>query len=120
MTETLISNCGNAVANGSPFGSVFFRGWYRLQTSLASSTARVLVRSSTAVFSDIIIETISALSGDVNRLIIPFTVDLSATINTLAKLQSAQFVYTTTDANAGVSPATVTVDAASLEITGVV
>jgi hypothetical protein len=121
-TETLTSNCGNAVAAGTPFPtSIIFRGWYRLQTTLSTSTARVLVHSSSAAFTDIVIETLAATAGDLDHLTTPFvSADLAGTINTLAKLQSAQIQYQTTDAAAGVSPAIVTADAGSFELTGVI
>ncbi len=118
-TETMTSSCGSVISAGLTFSTVTFRGWYRLQTTLSSSTAVIIVRSSSALFTDITIETLSAINGDTNRLTTPFSVDLSATINTLAKLQSAQFISQTTDAAAGVSPAITTVDALSLELTGV-
>jgi hypothetical protein len=118
-TETLTSNCGNVVAAGSVFTSVVFRGWYRLQTVLSTSTAKVVLHSSNASFLDLTIETLAAAAGDNNHLTTPFSVDISATINTLAKLQSAQIQYITTDAVAGTQPAIITADASSLELTGV-
>jgi hypothetical protein len=118
-TETLTSNCGNAVANGSIFTSVVFRGWYRLQTVLSTSTAKVVLHSSSAAFTDLTIETLAVVNGDNNHLTTPFSADVSATIDTLAKLQSAQIQYSTTDAVAGTQPAIITADASSLELTGV-
>lgn len=120
-TASLTSNCGNAAAAGTFYTSIVFKGWYRLQTVLSTSTAKVVVHSSTAAFTDIVIETLAAAAGDSNHLTTPFTsAELIGTINTLAKLQSAQIVYSTTDAVAGVSKANVTVDASSLLLDGVI
>lgn len=117
-TETLTTLVTQAPAAGTPFTAVLFKGWYRLQTTLSTSTAKLVIHSSSALFSDITVETLSAVSGDNNHLTTPFTLDVSATLNTIAKIKSVQFLYSTTDAAAGVSPAVVTVDASSLELSG--
>lgn len=119
-TETLTSNCGNAFPSGTARTSIIFHGWYRLRTTLATSTAKVVIHSSSAIFADITIETLSAVNGDNNHLTTEFiSADLTPTINTNAKLQSAQIQYITTDAVAGVSPAIIDADAGSLWVTGV-
>jgi hypothetical protein len=118
-TETMTSNCGNAAAAGTVFTSVKFKGWYKLNTVLSTSTAKVVIHSSTAAFTDIVIESIAATNTTNDHLTTPFTSpELIGTIDTLAKLQSAQIQYITIDAAAGVSPAVITVDASSLELLG--
>jgi hypothetical protein len=120
-TETLTSNCGNAAAAGTFYTSIIFKGWYKLNTVLSTSTAKVVVHSSTAAFTDIVIETIAAVNTTNDHLTTPFTSgELIGTIDTLAKLQSAQIVYSTIDAVAGTQPAIVTVDASSLQLSGVI
>lgn len=119
-TETLTSNCGNAAAAGTFYASIVFKGWYKLNTVLSTSTAKVVIHSSTAAFTDIVIESIAAVNTTNDHLTTPFTSpELIGTIDTLAKLQTAQIVYSTTDAIAGTSPAIVTVDAGSLQLSGV-
>jgi hypothetical protein len=118
-TETLTSACGSNIGTVTFTGAVY-RGWYRLQTPLATSTAQVILRSTSALFADKVVETLAATGGDTNRLTVPFVYDLITNdIDTLAKLQSVQVLHQTTDAAAGVSPATVTVDAGAIELTGV-
>lgn len=120
-TETLTSNCGNGAQAGTVYTSIKFKGWYRLNTVLVTSEAKVVIHSSTAAFTDIIIESIAAVNTINDHLTIPFiSPELIGTIDTLAKLQTAQIVYSTTDVAAGVSPAIVTVDAGSLLLSGVI
>lgn len=118
-TETLLSDIGTNVGSWT-FTSCTYRGWFRLQTQLVTSTARVIARSSTAAFSDITMATLSAVGGDTNHLSGSFTYDLfAAGVDTLSKLQSLQIVHETVDAVAGVTPATVTVDAGNISVGGV-
>lgn len=118
-TETLTSDIGASVGTWT-FTSCTYRGWFRLQTQLVTSTARVIARSSTSAFADITMATLSTVGGDTNHLSGTFTYDLySAGVNTLAKLQSLQIIHETVDAVAGVTPATVTVDAGRVTLDGV-
>lgn len=116
-TETMTSALGSNVPSGITFSSANYRGWVRFQTTLITSTARLIARSTSALFSDITMFTQSTLNGDTNFLDGSFTFDLvAAGVNTLAKLQSLQIVHETVDAAAGVTPAIVTVDAGAVDI----
>lgn len=116
-TEILTSAVGANVPSGITFSSAIYTGWFRAQTSLITSTAKILARSIGALFADITMFTQSTLNGDTNHLSGDFTFDLvAAGVNTLAKLQSLQIIHQTTDAAAGVTPAILTVDAGSVDI----
>lgn len=118
-TETLTSDVGTNVGSWS-FTSVTYQGWFTLATTLATSTAEVIARSSTAAFGDIVMITLSATDDSVDHSSGDFTYDLyAAGVDTLAKLQSLQIVHQTTDAAAGVTPAVVQADAGLVEIDGV-
>lgn len=118
-TETLTSDIGANVGAWS-FTSCTYRGWFRMQTTLVTSQCQLVARSSTGAFSDIVMASLSAVGGDTNHLSGSFTYDLyAAGVDTLAKLQSLQIIHQTTDAVAGVTPATMTVDAGRVSLAGV-
>lgn len=114
--EQLTSNLGSNIGQVN-FTSAVYRGWFRLQTTLSTSTASVIARSSNGSFADIVMRSESSLNGDSNFLNGSFTFNLfAAGINTLTKIQSLQIYHRTVDAVAGVNQATTTVDAGALEI----
>lgn len=116
---TLTSACGAAIG-AVTFTTAVYRGWYRLQTTLGTSTAKVVLHSTTAAFADVTMDTLAAVNGNTDHLTTPLVFDLvAAGVDTLAKLQSAQVLHQTTDGAAGVSPAIVTVDAGAIELGGI-
>lgn len=99
--------------------SVSLRGWFKSVNTLATSTTKLVLHSSSALFADQIIFSNTTLNSTVDHLSGDFTYDLIANgINTLAKIQSVQLLASTQDAAAGVTPAVLTLDAATLEIVG--
>ena len=117
--ETMTSELGSNLPSGLTLTSVIYRGWFRAQTTLVTSTAAVIAHSSSALFADVVMFTQSSLGGDTNHLGGTFTFDMiAAGINTQAKLQSLQIYHRCTDLAAGVTPAVLTVDAGCLEIAG--
>lgn len=119
--SNLTSLVGNNIPNGISFSSAVYRGWFKLTTTLAvTSSASVTIHSSSALFADITMVVLSSLNGVVDHLSGDFTFDLiAAGVNTLAKLQSCQVITNTSDATAGVTPATAAVDAGRIELTGI-
>ena len=119
-TETLTSDVGDSIPAGTSFTAAVYRGYFRLRTTFATSTAEVVLTSNGALFTDKVMATLAAVNGDTNHLTGTFTYDLIANgVDTLAKLQSCRVLHRTTDAAAGVSPAIVDVDAGTIEMTGV-
>lgn len=116
-TETMTSAMGAGIPGGITFSAATYTGWFRAQTTLPTSTARVVARSIGALFADVTMFTQSTAAGDTTFLVTPLSFDLvAAGINTLAELQSLQIIHETTDAVAGVSPAILTVDAGAVDI----
>lgn len=114
MTSALGANVPNVTVT-----SVIFRGWFKSVNTLITSTTTLTLRSSTALFADIIIFSNAAANTTIDNLSGTFTYNLiTGGINTLAKIQSVQLICKTQDAAAGVSPAVLTVDAGAIEITG--
>lgn len=117
--EVMTSALGSNLPSGVALTDVIYRGWFRAQTTLITSTAAVIARSTSGLFADVTMFTQSSLGGDTNHLGGTFTFDLiAAGIDTLAKLQSLQILHRCNDAVAGVTPAVLTVDAGCLEIAG--
>lgn len=115
--EILTADLGINVPSGITFSSATLTVWFRAQTTLVTSVAQIEIRALTATFSDIVVFTQSTLGGDTNNLTTPLTLDLvAAGVDTLAKLQDTQFVAFTQDVAAGVTPAILTLDAASIDI----
>lgn len=113
-TETLTSDIGVSIGAGLTFSSAIYRGWFNCTRPLPTSTVVIIAHSTSALFSDI---TLFSGTGTENHDSGDFTVDLVALgIDTLAKLQSLQILHRTTDAAAGVSPATINVDAGAVDI----
>lgn len=99
--------------------SALFRGWFKSVNSLVTSTCALKLHSTTAAFVDKTMFSNAALNTTVDRLDGSFTYDLIANgIDTLAKIQSVQFLASTTDAAAGVSPHVLTIDAGAIDIAG--
>jgi len=112
MTSFSGVNLPNITAN-----SAIYRGWFNSVNTLQSSSGRIIIRSSSSLFSEITIFLNTNNNTTVNRLDGSFTFDLiAAGINTLAKLQSIEVLHRVTDSAAGVTPHVLTVDAACLEI----
>lgn len=111
-TETLTSLLGANAPAGVSIASAIFRCWFSAELPLLTSTATVTLTSNGGLFSDI---EVSNAEGDF--LDGSFTYDLVAGgVDTSAKLSSLEVVYSTSDAVAGVSQATITVDAAAIEL----
>lgn len=116
--ETMTSALGTNVPSGITFSAAVYHGWFRAQTTLITSTARIIARSTSALFADITMFTQSTLGGDTDHLGGTFIFDLiAAGVDTLAKLQSLQIIHETQDVAAGVTPAILTVDAGAVDIT---
>ncbi|MFV8336425.1 hypothetical protein ACNQF7_10120 [Flavobacterium sp. RSP29] len=97
--------------------SAIYRSWFKSVNTLVSGNGNITIRSTNALFSDIIIFTNSGLNTTVDKLDGSFTYDLILNgINTLEKLKSIQILHKTTDAAAGVTPHVLTVDAGCIEI----
>jgi hypothetical protein len=113
MTSVLGANLPD-----SNITSAIYRGWFNSVNSLQTSSGRIILRSSSSLFSEITIFLNTNNNTTVNRLDGSFTYDLFANgINTLAKLQSVQVLHRVTDSVAGVTQHVLTVDAGSLELT---
>lgn len=111
----MTSNCGSGLPTATVTSAVY-RGWWNATISLVTSHCIIVGHSSSALFADV---TFIDVTASVNHLAGDFTFDLIAGgINTLAKLQSLQIIHKSTDAVAGVTPATFTVDAGCIELTG--
>lgn len=111
----MTSNCGSGLPTATVSAAIY-RGWWNAAITLATSHCIIVAHSSSAAFSDV---TMIDVTASVNHLTGDFTFDLiGAGINTLAKLQSLQVIHKSTDAVAGVTPATFTVDAGCIELTG--
>jgi hypothetical protein len=117
-TETLTSSCGVGIQAATAFATAIYRGWFVATLALATSTVKITLHSTSALFTDkVALTTTATLNSSTGT----FTYDLIANgIDTLAKLQSVQVLHSTTDAAAGVSPAVLTVDAGCIELTGAV
>ncbi len=99
--------------------SAIIRVWFRSANTLVTSSGSLIVHSITALFADIIMFTNNGLNSTIDHLGGTFTFDLVANgINTLAEIQSIQFIAGTADAVAGVTPHVLTLDAACVEIVG--
>tara|TARA_R110000744_G_scaffold152758_1_gene266981 strand:+ start:72 stop:794 length:723 start_codon:yes stop_codon:yes gene_type:complete len=99
--------------------SAVYRGWFRSATTLATSLTTIVMESITAEFADITMFSHRATSSTIDNLDGSFTFDLTAAgVDTLAKLQSCRVIHRTQDAASGVTPASLTVDASAIEITG--
>jgi hypothetical protein len=94
-------------------------GWYKSVNTLGTSTTTIKVHSLTGLFSDLTVFSNSGISTTVDHLTDNWGYDMiSAGIDTLAKLQSAQLLCATSDIIAGTTPAVLTVDAFCFTITG--
>jgi hypothetical protein len=114
LTSSLGSNVPTVLVT-----AILYRGWFKSVNTLVTSTGTLIMHSTTAAFSDIVMFTNSGLGATVDHLTGTFTFDLfAAGVNTLAKLQSCQMLHRVTDAVAGVTPHVLTVDAGSVEVTG--
>jgi len=115
-TEQLDSDIGSNIGSIS-FTTATYRGWFVSTTPLVTGTATLIAHSSDNSFSDIVMYTVSELNGGDNYSDGSFTFDLFASgVDTLSKIQSLQIYHRTVDAVAGVTPATLNVDAGSLEL----
>ncbi len=102
------------------FTSAIYRGWFKSVNTLATSTGKLVMHSTTAAFTDITMFANAGPSTTVDHLTGDFTFDLvAAGVNTLAKLQSCQLLTSTSDAAAGVTPHVLTGDAGAIDLTGV-
>ena len=119
-TETLLSDIGTSTGAWN-FTSCLYRGWFSMSTVLATSNCNLIATSSTAAFADIVMLTHApALGGSINHLGGDFTFDLfAAGVDTIAKLNSLQIIHRTADVAAGVTPASISVDAGRVELEGV-
>lgn len=119
-TATLTGQLGSNIGTIT-FTAALLRCWFDGTTTLVTSTINIIAHSSSALFTDVTVFTQSTLNGTVNHDTGDFTFDLiAAGINTLAKLQSLVIVCNSIDAVAGVTPATLNVDAISAEITATI
>jgi hypothetical protein len=117
-SSTMTSELGVNVATVS-ISSVTFRGFFRSQNTLGTSSTTLVLRSSTGLFSDITIFTNSGTNTTIDHLTGTFTINvIAAGIDTLAKIQSTQLICRTQDSLAGVTPAILSVDAGVFEIIG--
>jgi hypothetical protein len=117
-TETLTSSCGVGIGAATTFTTAIYRGWFNATVTLATSTVKIVLHSTSALFTD---KTALSITASANHNTGDFTYDLVANgIDTLAKLQSVQVLHSTTDAIAGTSPAVLTVDAGCIELAGVI
>lgn len=119
-TETMLSNCGNAVPSGVPFTNCLFRAYFNCSVPLATSTVRIIALSSSALFAT---TTIFSTTAAVNHDGGTFTYDLfnlTPQVDSIAKVQSLQFQFQTQDAVAGVTPAVLNVDAARIEVNDII
>lgn len=99
--------------------AALYRGWFRSANILSSSSTTIVLESITAEFSDITMFSNTGIGTTIDYLDGSFTFDLTAAgVNTLAKLQSCRVIHRTQDAASGITPASLTVDASAIEITG--
>lgn len=111
-SETLTSEVGVNIPAGVSVASAIYRGWFTATLPLGTSSAELIAHSSTALFTDVVMNNVAG-----NWLDGSFTFDLvAAGIDTAAKLGSLQIYHRTTDLVAGVTPATMTVDAGAVEL----
>lgn len=114
-TETLTSLVGTSVPSVS-VSAATYRGWFNLTINVGTSTGRVIAHSNAALFTDV---TMFSANTSTNHSTGTFTFDLvAAGINTLAKVQSLEIYHQTQDLVAGVTQATMTVDAGAVELAG--
>ena len=118
VTSTLTSACGAGLPTGIAYTAVQYRGWFNASITAVTSTIAVILRSSNATFTDI---TMLSTTASVNHNTGTF-VFTSAALSalTLTQLRTAQVIHTTTDAVAGATPAILTVDAGSIELTNAI
>lgn len=99
--------------------SLIYRGWFKSVSPVITGEGKITIKSTGALFSDIVMFTNSGLGVTVDHLTGTFTYDLyAAGVNTLAKAQSMTVEHRTTDLVAGVTPHVLTVDAGCVEIAG--
>lgn len=99
--------------------SAVVRVWFKSVNTLATSTTQLVISSTGGLFADKVMFSNTTASSTVDHLVGDFTYDLIANgVNTLAKIQSVVFKASTQDAVAGVTPAVLTIDAATIEIAG--
>lgn len=116
MTSVLGAN----IPSGLTISTAVYRGWFKSVNNLATSTGSITMRSTSALFADIIMFSNVALNTTIDNTVTPFSFNLiTAGINTLAKLQSCQVLHKTNDAAAGVTPHILTVDAGTIELNSV-
>jgi hypothetical protein len=99
--------------------SLLYRGWFKAINAVVTSNGSVTVKSTGALFADIVMYTNSIGGQTDDYLDGSFTYDLfSAGVNTLAKAQSITIEHSVSDLAAGVTPHVMTIDAGSVEISG--
>lgn len=99
--------------------SAIYRGWFRSENVLVTSSGRLIMQSTTALFADIEMFLNDVAATTVDRLDGSFTFDLfAAGVNTLARIQSCRMLHRVQDAAGGVTPHILTVDAGCIEIVG--
>lgn len=118
-TETMTSPIGPAIPAGMTLTSVIYRGWFTSANTLVTSKGELRARSSSALFAEVLMFRNQDLNTTVDHSSGDFTFDLiAAGIDTSAKFASLQIIHEASDAAAGVTPHSMTVDAGCLEITG--
>lgn len=119
---TMTSALGTNIPAAISITSAIYRGWFKVVNTLVTSTSTIILHSTSALFTDIVMYTYSTLNGTDDHLVGNFTFNLgpgSVPNLTVTQLRSAQVLHRTTDAVAGVTPAVMTVDAGALDMAGV-
>lgn len=110
---TMLSNIGSSISNislNNPFLYLYFKSSNVLPTSIGTIT----LKSSNALFSDIIIFSNGAANTTIDNTTIPLSYSLNA--YSLLQIQSMRISYLVSDSVAGVSPHVMSVDAAYISI----
>lgn len=112
-TEAMTSQVGANLPAGVNVTSAIYRGWFSATVPLVTSTVSIIADYSGGSV------TMLSTTASVSHAGGTFTFDLvAAGINTIAELQSMTVRHVTNDLAAGVSPATLNVDAGAIELVG--
>jgi hypothetical protein len=112
----LTSAVGINIPTNTPVNSAIYRGWFSYTTT-AASTSRTILRSTSALFADIVMQ-VSTTAFNFSDGSFTFNI-FAAGVNTLAKLRSCQVIHQVTDTIAGAG-GTLSVDAGRIELTNII